>query len=257
MSITTVTCLPPLPVHWDFWQQATLTEEYVTVFRLKTTSDSYLLNQWETLLTPTEQQRATKFRQRADQHRFTFGRALIRLITSQITKQFPQHVRIERGYAGKPFLADLPNWHFSVSHTGEWVILVVGCVPVGIDIEFINRRFLFDDLIPTVLTATEQLAMTDSPDAHLFFYECWTRKEAFVKATGAGMTDNFMNVPSLEGTHYVDSQLIGERGSWTVQPFFVDDSYPAALASESTEGAKSLCFYEIDPASLSQWINVR
>lgn len=252
MPITTITCLPPLSVHWEPWQQAPLAEDRVTVFRLKTTDDARILTRWEALLTPAEQQRATKFRQRADQHRFTFGRALVRLIISQITNQTPQHVAIEQGYAGKPFLPDLPSFHFSVSHTGEWVLLAVGTVPVGVDVEFINRRFLFDDLIPTVLTATEQHAMDDSHDPHLFFYECWTRKEAFVKATGKGMTDDFVNIPALEATHHVDSQLIGEHGIWTVQPFFVTDAYPAALANNATEGEKLLCFYEVNPAMLSE-----
>lgn len=257
MPITTVTCLPPLSVCWEPWQQAPLAEKCVTVFRLKTTDDAAILSHWEAFLTPMERQRAAKFRHRDDQHRFTFGRGLVRLIISQITNQAPQNIAIEQDYAGKPFLPALPNWHFSVSHTGEWVLLAVGCVQVGVDVEFINRRFLFDNLIPTVLTATEQQAMDDSHDAHLFFYECWTRKEAFVKATGAGMTDNFINIPSIEGTHSVDSQLIGEKGAWAIYPFFVTDAYVAALANDATEGEKSLRFYEIDPARLSEWVPVR
>lgn len=229
----------------------------MTIFRLKITDAPHIVNQWESLLTPTEQLRATRFRQINDQHRFTFGRGLIRLIVSQLTPYSPQAVPIERGYAGKPYLVDLPNLHFSVSHTGEWVLLALGRIPVGIDVELINRRFLFDDLLATVLTAKEQRAMLVSPDAYLFFYECWTRKEAFVKATGKGMTDDFVNIPALEGTHQVDSQVIGESGVWAIQPFFVDNSYPAALAYEAADGAKSLRFYQIDPFGLSQWISVR
>jgi 4'-phosphopantetheinyl transferase len=251
MPITIITCLPTLSTRWQPWQQAPFLPECITIFRLKTTENAAVLAQWERLLTPDEQQRGTKFRRRDDQNRFVLGRGLARLIIGQINNEQPQQVVIERSYAGKPFLPALPNCQFSVSHTGDWVLLAVGAVPLGVDVEFINQRFEFDDLIPTVLSRAEQFALTNSPDKHLFFYECWTRKEAFVKATGAGITDNFVNIPTLEAIHRVDSGLIGEHGAWAIQPFFVDDAYVAALVNDATEGEKSLRFYEIDPAMLS------
>ena len=171
--------------------------------------------------------------------------------------QSPQTVSIETTPAGKPFLCHALNWYLSVSHTGDWVVLAVGQTPVGVDVEYLNTRFIIDDLIPSVLTITEQRAMTESTNARLLFYKLWTRKEALVKATGKGIGDDFVNVPALEGTHSVDSQLIGGVGPWYVRSFLVADSYPTALANIGTSLPASPLFYEIDPTRLSHWVAVR
>ncbi len=177
-------------------------------------------------------------------------------MAGQITGKAPQSVSIIAAQTGKPILSDAPNWHFSVSHTGDWVLLAVGQTPLGVDVEFVNPRFIIDDLIPTVLSAAEQRALIESPDSHLFFYECWTRKEALVKATGEGVTDDFINIPALEGEHIVKSSLIGNSFPWQIQPFFVNDTYPAALANVYINSMESPQFYEIDPALLSEWVAV-
>jgi len=256
MPTTTVTCLPPLTVRWQLWEKGPIETDCVTIFRLRLPDDEHLVSSWHALLQPQEQQRAVRFRQLANRHAFILGRGLFRIIAGQIIGQAPPLVTIGTTYTGKPVLTHAPDWHLSVSHTGDWVLLAVGQTPLGVDIEFVNPRFIIDDLIPSVLSAAEQRALIESTDSHLFFYECWTRKEALVKATGEGVTDDFINIPALEGEHIVKSSLIGNNFPWQIQPFFVSDTYPAALANVYINSMESLQFYEIDPAQLSKWVAV-
>ena len=257
MPITTVTCLPPVAVQWQRWENSPIDPGFVTVFRLKLPDKEQFVAEWHSLLQPREQQRAARFSQLANRNAYILGRGLFRLIGSQLMGQSPQTVSIETTPAGKPFLCHALNWYLSVSHTGDWVVLAVGQTPVGVDVEYLNTRFIIDDLIPSVLTITEQRAMTESTNARLLFYKLWTRKEALVKATGKGIGDDFVNVPALEGTHSVDSQLIGGVGPWYVRSFLVADSYPTALANIGTSLPASPLFYEIDPTRLSHWVAVR
>lgn len=256
MPTTTVTCLPELATLWKLWDKSPIETDSVTIFRLRLPDNEQLMNSWHMLLQPQEQQRAARFRQLANRKAFILGRGLFRIIAGQLTGQSPQQVTIETTYTGKPVLAHAPNWHLSVSHTGDWVVIAVAQMPVGVDVEYVNPRFIIDDLIPTVLTSSEQRTMTESSNARLLFYELWTKKEALVKATGKGMDDDFMNVPGLEGEHLVDSQLIGDIGPWRVYPFSVADSYQAALAYVFTETTDSHLFYEIDPTHLHKWMTV-
>ncbi|MCY7360184.1 MAG: 4'-phosphopantetheinyl transferase superfamily protein [Rudanella sp.] len=256
MITTTVTCLPRLTVHWQPWQLAPIAEATISVFRTKIIDNESIINNYHSLLQPREQQRAARFRQTADRNRYILGRGLFRVMAGQITGKAPQSVSIVAVPTGKPILRENPNWHFSVSHTGDWVLLAVGQTPLGVDIEFVNPRFIIDDLIPSVLSAAEQRVLIESTDSHLFFYECWTRKEALVKATGEGITNDFINIPALEGEHMVKSSLIGNNFPWQIQPFFVSDTYPAALANVYINSMESPQFYEIDPARLSEWVAV-
>jgi 4'-phosphopantetheinyl transferase len=257
MSITTVTCVPILAVDWIPCHSLPIPTQPIMVFRLNLPLNQHLTELLFNLLSPEEQKRATRFRQLADQQRHMLGRGLFRLIAGQLTGHMARSVVIEKDVNGKPFLPQAPNWHLSVSHTGDWVVLAVDQVPVGVDVEQINPRFIIDDLIPTVLSQTEQQAMTLHPDSHSFFYELWTRKETLVKATGIGVTDEFVNIPALPGTHTVESRLIGGEGPWRVTSFFVDDTYPAALACTPAANDPSAQFYDISPECLSKWASVR
>lgn len=248
MPTTTVTCLPQLTIHWQLWDKSPIEANRVTIFRLKLPDNEQLVSNWHALLQAREQQRAAKFRQSANRNAFILGRGLFRIIAGQITGQSPQQVTIDTSYTGKPYLAHAPNWHLSVSHTGDWVVVAVAQVPVGIDVEYVNPRFIIDDLIPAVLTPDEQRTMTKSTNARLLFYELWTRKEALVKATGKGMDDDFINVPGLEGRHVVDSDLIGDMGPWQVQPFVIADSYQAALAYVYEPPMQPHQFYDVSSA---------
>ncbi len=87
---------------------------------------------------------------------------------------------------GKPYFADLPI-RFSLSHSGERVILAVSQNEIGADIEQILPRSLA--LAKRFFTAREQAYVFSAAgdDALLRFYEVWTKKEAYGKWQGSGM----------------------------------------------------------------------
>ncbi len=90
-----------------------------------------------------------------------------------------REVKIQRDVHGKPFLAEYPQLHFSISHSGEWAVCVLDDAPVGIDVEQI-RPIQTDRLAKRCFGLSEPISPCE-------FFDRWTRQESFLKATGIGL----------------------------------------------------------------------
>ncbi|GAB3222939.1 4'-phosphopantetheinyl transferase family protein [Spirosoma arcticum] len=229
MQSTLVTCSDLQHVTWLPWSACSFNDE-LAVFRFALSEGSGLVAHLRGLLSPDEIERAARYRRPSDQLRFSCARGLLRVVLSRYTNQPPDRIEFVAGLNRKPGLKGSAGWHFNVSHSGDWILIVVGKVHVGVDLEWVSPDFSFQDLLPVSFSAAEQHYIDSCSDARLCFYQLWTRKEALVKATAKGMTDTFGQIPSLSGTHSTNAQLIGQEGTWMVNSFPVADAYPAAVA---------------------------
>ena len=104
---------------------------------------------------------------------------------------FPDCGEIARTPEGKPYFPDAPEVSFSVSHSKGLVVIAAGTGSVGVDCELIGpvrvhaARRAFTE---------EELLYADTPER---FYEVWTRKEAYFKFLGTGITEKFPFFNSL------------------------------------------------------------
>jgi 4'-phosphopantetheinyl transferase len=81
--------------------------------------------------------------------------------------------------------------HFSLSHSGDLVAVALADVPVGVDVEVIPDARTVDDVSPLLHPAeTAELQALAPDDRSPAFGRCWTRKEAYLKALGAGLTQD-------------------------------------------------------------------
>lgn len=102
------------------------------------------------------------------------------------------------GVNGKPFLMDYTDIHFSLAHCPGAAICAVSGSPVGCDIERIPDK-LDMDLCEAACSEDEIAAILSAPSPEEAFTSLWTRKEAFLKYTGEGMTDNIKDLfPNAE-----------------------------------------------------------
>ena len=93
------------------------------------------------------------------------------------------------GPHGKPFLRDYPGIHFNLSHCARAVLCVISDAPVGCDVEAVVSP-LDMDLVRHCCSPEEQAAILASDHPEAAFCTLWTRKEAFLKWTGEGLTDH-------------------------------------------------------------------
>ena len=145
------------------------------------------------LLSPDERTRAARFKFDDDRRRFTVSRARLRQLLAQYLGTTPEQVKFVYGTNGKPALAPEFKEHdiqFNLSHSRKIVALAfTKARPVGIDVEFIRRDVDVEKLANRFFSAHEQreLAKLSGTEVHDGFFNCWTRKEAYIKALGLGV----------------------------------------------------------------------
>ena len=87
---------------------------------------------------------------------------------------------------GKPFLKEEPDLYFNLSHSGTYAALCIGHTPNGIDIE--HHRKDPKKIAARFFTEEEAAAIENASDSTDLFLRIWTRKEAYLKMTGDGLT---------------------------------------------------------------------
>jgi 4'-phosphopantetheinyl transferase len=145
-------------------------------------------------LCEAERQRAARFRFDRDRRRFIVARARLRALLGARLGVAPGSVELVYGKNGKPALAQRfahTQWHFNLSHCDEVAVYALSRGrEIGIDIEAIRAVGEADGIAARFFSRRENeaylaLAPRDKP---LGFFKCWTRKEAFVKALGDGLS---------------------------------------------------------------------
>lgn len=226
----------------------------IAVFRFHWPAYPAELTRLQALLHPDEQVRADRYRLPADRNRFVAGRGLLRLLAGSYLNQPPEQVTIGVDGNLKPVVTSAPNQYVNVSHAGDWVLLAMGNVAVGIDVEEINPDFQYGDVLTATFDVVEQQQLWADADPRGRFYDGWTRKEALLKATGLGLSDDLPTVPCLDGDYQFPESVIGANGNWLVYGFALTVGYRAALAYAASPPWPR--FYTIDSGFFFRFFRV-
>ena len=148
----------------------------------------------ERLLTPAESERAAAFRFARDRDRFVVARALRRITLGRYLDAPPNALAFATGPHGKPGLigpGDAAALQFNLAHADDLALLVVARGrPVGVDLERVRDDVPIMTLAERFFAPDELEALRQLPAGQrtAAFFRCWTRKEAFVKARGEGLS---------------------------------------------------------------------
>lgn len=147
----------------------------------------------DAMLDGDERARAYRFVRDADRCRYRAAHAMLRGVLGRCLGLAPAAVGIVTGAHGKPALRD-PGRHdirFNLTHAHALAACAVACGrEVGIDAEWTGRPIEADRIAARFFAPEEQaaLAATDPALRTRAFHACWTRKEAYVKARGVGLS---------------------------------------------------------------------
>ncbi len=184
------------------------------------------------LLTGAELERAAKFLKPSDAEGFILCRGLLRRILADCLSVEPSELHFNRNAQGKPFLED-GGLEFNVSHSRERLLIAVTAGrAVGVDIEFRRGGLNMEAIAQRWFAPEEQAFFKSLQDPAAGFFEIWSKKEAYVKALGAGIyTDlNTFSVPVNETPFF---PTIGIDGRWFFQTLEIDTHYAATVVSEA------------------------
>jgi 4'-phosphopantetheinyl transferase len=149
------------------------------------------LDEMRATLSPDEVTRANRFHFARDRDAFVSARATLRRILAAYLGVRPLDVRFAYAVSGKPSLASpVRGIEFNLSHSGDLLLLALSRgVPLGVDVEH-RRPTAWEDLAPVVFTDSEMRDLWSLPQPQQYdgFLNGWTRKEAYVKARGDGLT---------------------------------------------------------------------
>ncbi len=180
-----------------------------------------------------------------DRARHVVARGALRVVLGRHLGVSPGQLRLDVNDFGKPMLAgssDPDTIHFNLSHSGAYVLLALARdLPVGVDIEQIREDVPHLDMASRFFSSDEREALAAQPASQRlsFFFETWTRKEAYVKGRGLGLS-----IPPQEFAVQVDGMnprpvderaCVPQPGSWWVTGVEIAPDHVAALAVEGAD----------------------
>lgn len=201
------------------------------------------------LLDIDRQKKVSELKNEKEKNRSIFAGLLLRyaFLKAGYCEQEWQNVRIERGEHGKPYIKEYSEFHYSLSHSGEWVICAVDKESVGADIQEIKpctfrlaKRFYSKEESSRLIAMQEG----DKDKAIGMFYDMWSAKESVAKLTGIGIgagIDKFVTDSDC-------SSIIDVNSNEKIQIRFYNEiqGYTVCLCSRTGEFPDHM-----------DWVNVR
>jgi 4'-phosphopantetheinyl transferase len=199
------------------------------------------LPRFQAMLSSAERTKAERFRFSKDRNHYVIRHGILRVILGRYLEQRPAEIDFSYGRFGKPEIkGDLVNGGptFNHSHSGDLALYAVTrACPIGLDVEYVRPIPHFEEIASQFFSHREaKMMMALSTDCRLEgFFACWTRKEAFLKATGDGIGEGLAKV-EVTLTPWEEPRILritGEsqaRPEWQLRSFSPAPGYLAAVA---------------------------
>lgn len=215
------------------------------------------LAELDALLSAGERQRAERFAFPHLRRRFVVARGALRTILGRYLELTPEAIRFRYAPRGKPALAEPPEspLRFNLSHSHELAVCAVTLGrEVGVDVEWVERAGLeLERLAAAFFSPTERAVLAGLPesDRAVAFFDCWTRKEAYLKARGEGLAIplaafDVSLAPGAPAALLAGRGLAADVGRWRLHPLELGPGYRAALAVEGSVRVRRFDFGEPD-----------
>lgn len=192
-------------------------------------------------LSPDERRRAERIRGREPRNNWIMARATLRLLLANYSGLSADELRFSCNDWGKPVIANpsvSPHPHFNYSHAGSMALLAISTAgPVGVDMERLEQLSEMDTIMRRYFSISEQATIASHPKSQriLSFYRVWTRKEAYLKALGIGLSGNLAGfdvsaAPTGNGLLLAVNGNARAANEWMLADIQIADDYVAAVA---------------------------
>ena len=211
----------------------------VHVWRVDLEQAEDVVQQFRSTLEDDELHRADRFHFEKDRRAFTVSRGFLRHVIGRYLETKPEALRFSYGAYGKPALdGEHKSIRFNMSHSrAVGLVAVTESKEVGVDVEYIRADFATEDIARRFFSPREVEAFNALPQHQQVaaFFRCWTRKEAYIKAIGRGLSqplDGFdvTLVPDVPPALLRADEDDASR--WSLSDIEVGTDYAAALVVE-------------------------
>jgi len=220
--------------------QIELGEDEVQLWRVDLEAIRSHESSWQQLLSSDERSRAARFHFAADRQRFVASRAWLRTILAAFLVTEPSELNFSYSKNQKPFLSSAfaeSGITFNISHSGGIALYAFARRrEIGVDVEQVRRDFDAESIAHRFFSASEQKQLAALPKSEKVeaFFRCWTRKEAYIKAIGEGLSlplSQFdVSLEALETNALLATRPDpAEAERWTIREVSGGAGYSAAL----------------------------
>lgn len=197
--------------------------------------DAQVISQFESILSADEKTRAARFHFERDRNRYIVARGVLRRLLGKYLDRAPATLQFTYGAYGKPALAETTvpsDLCFNLAHSGTLAVYAIALGRnVGVDVEQIRPEFSGDDVARRYFSQQEVTDLRSlPPDARaLGFFQCWTRKEAYLKALGTGLQTPLDSFSVTLAPSRPAAFQSGVAASWHLADFRPAEGYAAAV----------------------------
>ncbi|MBN3910067.1 MAG: 4'-phosphopantetheinyl transferase superfamily protein [Nostoc sp. NMS1] len=211
----------------------TLLPDEIHVWRIELDQPELQLQNLAATLSSDETARAERFYFQEHRQRFIAGRGILRTILGRYLGIQPLQVQFNYQQRGKPVLADTfadSGLAFNLSHSQGLGLCAVNCThPIGVDLEYIRPMSDLEALakrffLPREYDMLRSLSLNQQQEV---FFRYWTCKEAYLKATGDGLSQLEQIEVSLTPTEPAKLQILED---WSLFELVPANNYVAAVA---------------------------
>jgi 4'-phosphopantetheinyl transferase len=211
----------------------------VHVWRVELNQPEPLLEKFRETLEEQELDRASRFHFEKHRRHFTAGRGVLRQLLSQYLGTKPEQLRLSYGAYGKPALNGEhkdSRLRFNMSHSHEVALFAFAeDRELGVDVEHVRTDFASEEVARRFFSRREVETFNALPrhDQVAAFFKCWTRKEAFIKVIGKGLSQPLDKFDVTLGQPAALLWVSGDDASrWSLYDLEVGGDYAGALAVE-------------------------
>lgn len=156
------------------------------------------------------------------------------LLRTTLMKEFnikPKNMDFGFGEYGKPYLKDVPDLHFNLSHSGDWAVLAVSDKEIGIDVE--KEKNIDLDIGKEYFSYTENIYLNTISKEKKYeaFFKIWTLKESYIKAIGLGLNKSLksFSVMNLRNMYIITDNDKKDDIIWNSNYFKIDNYYHVSV----------------------------
>ena len=229
------------------WQQI---GDEIHVWHAALDREDNFISELESTLSLEEKARADRFHFVNDRNRFVVARGLLRVLLAGYIQHAPEGLELSYGQHGKPALSGAHTSSglcFNLSHSSDLVVYAIARGRnLGIDVEHIRSNSAGDDIAERYFSAQEVSELRSLPPQERVdcFFRCWTRKEAYLKATGMGLHIALDSFAVSLAPDRPAQFLGGVDPRWHLAAFDPAESYAAAIAYDGD--ACSIKYFSAD-----------
>jgi 4'-phosphopantetheinyl transferase len=238
---------PDFALLWDLPpNQRHLADRDVHIWAASLNKSAEQISSLQQIFSPDERNRARQFKVERDRNRFIAGRGLLRKILGSYMQVAPAQLQFTYSKRGKPALEGRSGQgplHFNVAHSKDLILIAVtrACA-VGIDVEWIHPISDAEEIAARFFSRREAAKLMAQVNERRIpaFFNLWTRKEAWLKATGDGLSEMLREVevsflPEEPASVLAISENIEAARRWTLLGLTPATEFAAAIAVEAKD----------------------